>query len=328
MNSISIYIYVFIMIAAAVALFTACEVEPTEPELINAEREEAIPDDAVKMGPESDLYIPVLNSDAWESPIPMPGPVNTAGAEDSPFISPDGSRFFFFFTPDVDIPAEKQILDGVTGIWWCRRSGDTWTVPTRIILNDDLSLDGAPFVLEDTLWFASVRESNYGEIDVYTAIYSNGSWGDWQNAGAQLNVVYDIGEFHLSGDGSMIYFGWDWEDGYGGRDIWVSAKHGLEWLDPVNLGENVNSDHNEDQPFVTPAGNELWFTGESVLGYPGPAVFRSIKSGDVWGEPQEIISNYAGEPTLDDDGNIYFVHHFFDKDLNMIEADIYVAYQK
>jgi hypothetical protein len=47
-----------------------------------------------------------------------------------------------------------------------------------------------------------------------------------------------------------------------------------------------------------------------------------------WGEPEEMISNFAGEPTLDDEGNLYFVHHFFSQDGKMLEADIYVAYRK
>jgi hypothetical protein len=34
--------------------------------------------------------------------------VNTAGAEDSAFITSNGSAFYFFFTPDMSIPVEKQ----------------------------------------------------------------------------------------------------------------------------------------------------------------------------------------------------------------------------
>ena len=46
-----------------------------------------------------------------------------------------------------------------------------------------------------------------------------------------------------------------------------------------------------------------------------------------WQEPELIISSFAGEPTLDADGNVYFVHHFYE-DGKMIEADIYVAMKK
>jgi hypothetical protein len=47
----------------------------------------------------------------------VPGRVNTAGAEDSPFITPDGNTLIFFFPSDPNIPAEDQLGDGVTGIY-------------------------------------------------------------------------------------------------------------------------------------------------------------------------------------------------------------------
>lgn len=85
-------------------------------------RDESIPDNAVKMTPETDLFPPKLHSDEYEDPIPMLGPINTAGAEDSPFIPccSDIEEFYFFFTPDVKVPIEEQISDGATGIYYTK----------------------------------------------------------------------------------------------------------------------------------------------------------------------------------------------------------------
>ena len=61
----------------------------------------------------------------------------------------------------------------------------------------------------------------------------------------------------------------------------------------------------------------------------GPALFRSKRSQDgASSAPEEVISNFAGDPAMDADGNIYFTHHFYSEDLKMIEADIYVAYRR
>ncbi len=288
-------------------------------------REETIPEDAVKGTPENDLYPPILNSDEWDAPVPMNGPINTAGAEDSPFITPDGGRFFFFFTPDVSVPVEEQLYDGVTGIWWSQLSGGVWTEPVRILLNDDVALDGCAFVQGNVLWFASVRVGNIGEIDIYTASYVNGIWTDVENAGTVLNDDLDIGEFHITADGSTIYYGGPGETG-NDLDIWCAHRSGNSWISPSRV-PNVNSDGNENMPFISADGEELWFTGDSNE-YPGPAVFRSLWNGSGWGEPEEIVTRFAGEPTLDEDGNLYFIHHYFDSDMNMIEADVYVAYKK
>ncbi len=320
---VALIVSVVLVFILVVALFSTMD----SPEEERPTRDEAIPADATKMTPATDAFAPVMHSDDWLDPVPMPGPVNTAGAEDSPFITPDGNRFFFFFTPDVSVPVQEQLLDGVTGLWWCAKVGGEWTEPERIVLCDDVSLDGAEFVTGNTLWFASVRADNYGEIDIYTATYEDGEWGDVENAGEQLNVDYDIGEFHLAPDGETLYFHTgEWSVG-GDMDMWTTVRTDTGWSTPEEVPD-VNTEANEGYPFITQDGNELWYTGESKLGYTGPAIYRCIRDGDGWGEAEEIISNFAGECTIDEQGNIYFVHHYFTSpDLNMIEADIYVAYR-
>ena len=176
-------------------------------------REETIPDDAVKMTPETDIYPPKLHSDEWMDPIPLSGPIdisgsiNTAGVEDAPVISPDGNDLYFFFTPDANIPANKQLLDGVTGIWWSHKQGDSWSEPIRVLLSENVALDGPVCVHENTLWFASFRVGNYGEDgDIWTATNEEREWKNIENVGKLLNDEYNIGEMYLSGDKNTIYF--------------------------------------------------------------------------------------------------------------------------
>ena len=61
--------------------------------------------------------------------------------------------FYFFFTPDVDIPPEKQLLDKVTGIYVSEMQGDVWSKPQRVILEDPgkLALDGREFVQDNVI---------------------------------------------------------------------------------------------------------------------------------------------------------------------------------
>jgi len=91
----------------------------------------------------------------------------------------------------------------------------------------------------------------------------------------------------------------------------------------VNI-EAVNSAEDEGYPYLSVDGKELWFT-RTYLGTP--AVFRSEKVNGIWQSPELIISQFAGEPTLDSKGNVYFVHHFY-KEGVMLEADIYIAQRR
>ena len=296
----------------------------------NKTRDESIPDGSVKMTPETDLFPPVLHSSDWMDPEPLGGPINTAGAEDSPVISSDGDTLFFFFTPDVKVPPDKQLLDGVTGIWWCSKNDGSWSEPQRLILSYGLALDSPMCVRGDKLWFASFRRGNYGDDgDIWVAEYINGKWSNWENTGEKINKEYNVGELCVSPNEEVMYFHRLEGEGYGGYDIWRSIYGNGTWQEPENLGSVINTGSDESQPFISSDGKELWFTSNSRLGYTGPALFRSLKEDNgSWGEPVEIISNFAGDPSVDDEGNIYFTHHFFDDKMNMIEADIYVAYRK
>jgi hypothetical protein len=307
-----------VAVGLAVVLL-ACQPKP--PDLKT--REETIPPNAVKMTPATDFWPPILrDSIAFEPPVPVPGRVNTAGGEDSPFVTPDGQNLYFFFTPDVNVPAEQQITDRVTGIWWSKKSGDTWAEPERVYLGAATALDGCEFVQGDTMWFASVRAGNYSEIDIYTAVLKNGVWGNVRNAGRRLSQTLEIGEFHLSKDWQTLFFHWNHTGGYGDLDIWQVQRSGDTWGTPVNLGPSINSTGFDGWPFVAQDGRELWLTRA------GPSLWRSAKGDTGWRAAEQIAYCFTAEATLDNQGNLFFCHHFYDTLSHMIEADIYWARKK
>lgn len=306
----------------AIMLMTGCvsESQPTP----FPDRESKIPDDAVKQTPAMDLNPPVLHSDAWEEPVPLPSVINTAGAEDSPFMAPDDSGLYFVFVPDVSVPPHIQLRSGAAGIYYIPKVGSGWGEVKRVRLHESSteSLDGCPTVHDGVLWFCSVRAGNHREIDIYTAKIDGHKAKDTRNAGKWLNVEVGVGEMHITPDGNEMYFHSDILGGKG-MDIYVSKKVDGKWqrAEPVDA---VNTDENDGFPFITHDGKELWFN-RFYMGTPG--TFRSKRNGTGWDPPELMISSFAGEPNLDSDGNIYFVHHFYDNG-TMIEADLYMARKK
>ncbi|MFH1690578.1 MAG: hypothetical protein ABIE42_10150, partial [Candidatus Eisenbacteria bacterium] len=308
------------------ALMAGCATHPTAPFCAGElTREETIPPDAVKQTPETDLYPPVVHSAAFDDPVPLPGPVNTAGSEDAPVVSRDGETLFLFWTPDAQVPAEEQLGDCVTGVWFCERDGRGWTEPERAVLSDDISLDGPMCEQDGTLWFASFRAGGFKEGDIYTATRSGSSWS-WRNVGSQLNRDYEIGEVYLTAHGDTMVYARDTSHGVHGQyDLWESYRVSGEWTAPLNLGSTVNSWTYDGWPYLSPNGNELWFTRSlSDLGYPGPAIYRTVRTERGWSEPEEMVSHFAGDSAMDPDGNLYFTHHYMDGAGETIETDIYV----
>ncbi len=312
-------IVLVLIVAAAVAFVILSKKETARPVVTRLEK---IPASAVKMTPATDQSPPILHSNEFRPPIPLPGPINTAGAEDSPFIPADGNEFYFFFTPDVKVPVEKQILDGVTGIWMSKKEGSGWGEPERVWLQDPgkLSGDGCEFVQGETIWFCSVREG-YAGVHWFTAEKRNGKWSDWRNA--DFDPKDEVGELAFSTGGNEVYFGSKRPGGKGGSDLWMMRRTDGKWGEPEHLAI-VSSPDDEMMPYLTPDGNELWFNRT----YRGtPAVFRSRRADGQWQKPEMIVSQFAGEPTVDGDGNVYFIHHYYRNGV-MLEADIYVAYKR
>ena len=275
------------------------------------------------MTPETDLYPPILHSDEWSQPVPLAEAINTAGGEDSAFIMPDGNTLYFFFTPDVSVPAEQQVLDSVTGIYMSKKQNGAWSTAERVILQDTgkLALDGAEFVQDDIMWFCSAR-AGYTGLHWFTARYEGGLWRDWQLV-TEFPEDYEVGELHFSRDWTELYYHSSRPGGQGGYDIWMTRRVDGVWQEPVNIAA-VNSPDSEGWPWLSADGSELWFTRT----YQGsPAILRSKRVDGVWQPPELIVSQFAGECTLDDAGNLYFTHHYY-KDGVMIEADIYCARKK
>ena len=270
------------------------------------------------MSPDTDENPPLLYSNEYEPPVPVPGQVNTAGAEDGVFVTPDGNTMYFFFTPDVNVPIEKQILDGVTGLYVSSKIDDAWGRPQRIILQDPgkVAMDGCEFVQGDVMWFCSAREG-YTGMHWFTAEYQDGRWQNWKNA--DFNPEYQVGELHFSHDGSELYFGSEKTGGKGGLDIWVSNLSDGVWQEPINIA-NVNTSDSEGWPATNTAEDELWISRNW-------GIWRSKQLNGEWQAAELIVSPLAGEASIDNEGNLYFVHHFYVNG-KMIEADIYVAYKK
>ncbi|MFA5303552.1 MAG: hypothetical protein WC393_03380 [Candidatus Nanoarchaeia archaeon] len=301
-------------------LFSGCSQKQEYPVI---DRLSVIPAEAVKMNSTSDIYPPILYSDEYYEPVALDFPVNTAGAEDSPFIPYDSDDLYFFFTPDVRVPINEQLFDNVTGLYVSHKLGNTWSEPKRIWLNSPgkASLDGCYFIQNDTLWFCSAREGITG-MKWFTAKYAgNDTWVDWQSAG--FPDSYEVGELHISADGNTMYYHSAKSGGKGGYDLWRTELVNGSWAEPINV-EELNTEFTEGWPYLSKDGLELWF----LRVYQGtPAVMKSVWNGTGWGEPELVVSQFAGEPTFDKEGNLYFIHHYYNNN-TMIEADIYVAYKK
>lgn len=282
------------------------------------DRESLIPTETIKMTLDNDKTPPLSLSGEYENPVPLPYSVNTRGAEDSPFVMPDGKTLYVWFTPDGNREVIAQTTDMATGIYKFEKFSSGWNLAERLWFAepDEAHLDGCGFFQDNNIWFCDVREGFTG-MQWLTSENKDGEW----SAPEIVEFIPDdeIGELHMSNNGNELYFHSFRFGGLGGMDIWLSRKIDGAWQQPENL-VNINSEDDESWPALSPSEDELWITRNYGL-------WRSMKINSEWQAPELMFSPLAGEATIDSQGNVYFTHHYYEND-RMIESDIYIAYKK
>lgn len=86
-----------------------------------------------------------------------------------------------------------------------------------------------------------------------------------------INTEYWEGHAFLAPDGRTLFFSSDRPGGYGGRDIYKATMQAdSSFSDIINLGPKINTQFNEDGPFIDSKGSALYFSSEahgSIGGY-------------------------------------------------------------
>jgi hypothetical protein len=153
-------------------------------------------------------------------------------------------------------------------------------------INTESYYENYPAVTNDgTVYYMSRREDGVGRTDVYRSRNNDGRYGEAENLGPPINTaVSDIDPF-VAPDESYLIICQDKPGGLGGLDLYVSFRSDDgSWLEPQNMGPNVNSSAGEARPYVTPDGEYLFFTsnrpGDRSLGkifWVDAAVIEDLK---------------------------------------------------
>lgn len=94
----------------------------------------------------------------------------------------------------------------------------------------------------------------------------------------------------FSPDEKTLYFVSDRKGGFGGKDIWLSQKNADgNWSAPENLGPGINTALDEDAPYVTKDGKQLFFSSQGHNSMGGFDVFKSAIAADgSWSTPENL----------------------------------------
>ena len=109
--------------------------------------------------------------------------------------------------------------------------------------------------------------------DLYVTRFVNSfngkAWGPLQKYGKEINSQFIETSACFSNDTSEIYFCSNRPGGYGGKDLYrIKKLPNGKWAMPFNLGKDVNTPYDDDDPYLHPDGVTLFFSskGHNTIG--------------------------------------------------------------
>lgn len=168
----------------------------------------------------------------------------------------------------------------------------TWSGAEPIRALNTRDNEGAAAISGDgkTLVFTACnRPEGMGSCDIFYSMLTDTGW-TLAEPMPGVNSEYWDSQPTLSPDGRAMIFSSERPGGYGGRDLWLTVKNSDDkWIDPINLGANVNSPGNEENPHLHTDEQTLYFTSDYWPGYGGRDLFMTHRQkGNQWDPPKNL----------------------------------------
>jgi outer membrane protein OmpA-like peptidoglycan-associated protein/Tol biopolymer transport system component len=212
---------------------------------------------------------------------------------DEYFPSSSADERFLYFTRNTNSNEDIWVSEQVDGQWQSPNPVDQLKMEgDKIISINSYSNDGAHTISADgkhLLFTSCDRTKNIGSCDLYYSKKTGEEWGRARLLSDGVNSRSWDSQPCISADGKTIYFVSARSGGFGGTDIYkTTIKSNGEFTEPENLGDVINSEGNEDKPFIHPDGTTLYFSSDGHPGYGGKDLFMSKYENDHWTTPVNL----------------------------------------
>ena len=211
--------------------------------------------------------------------VRLEAPINSETDNYNAVLSADGNTMVFI--------TQMKFYDAIQ---LSRKINGIWSVPE--VLNPQVGSDGDMYPVSlssdgTELYLVKRAESN---DDIYLSVLSGPFWSKAQPLNENINTRTNETHASISGDGQTLYFTSDRRGGCGKLDIYRSQRlNNKEWGPATNLGPVINTDLDEETPFITKDGTRLYFSSKGHFNMGGFDIFFSdLLEDKTWNDPINI----------------------------------------
>jgi outer membrane protein OmpA-like peptidoglycan-associated protein/tetratricopeptide (TPR) repeat protein len=233
-----------------------------------------------------------------EQPVDMQieglGIINTPHPEYRPKITGDENIMYFTSRRPNEV-RNAQNSDGLyyEDVYYSVRKLGEWTEPT--LMDDNVNTaahDACLYISPDGQYMLLFRASSatLTEGGIYETTLNGDTWSTPSLLAADVNSNYWETDVNISADRKTMYFTSDRPGGQGGRDIWIMKKlPSGEWAEVQNIGNVINTQYDEEAPYLHPDGKTLYFSSKGHNTMGGYDVFSTELAADgSWSTPKNI----------------------------------------
>ncbi len=162
--------------------------------------------------------------------------------------------------------------------------------------------EGSPCISADGTMIIFSRchaPDGIGDCDLYVSRKVDGKyWSKPENLGSNINSTTWDSHPSLSLTEDTLFFASDRAGGFGGIDIYFSAKDEFgNWGPAQNIGPIINTRMNEVSPFMHHTYNVLYFSSDGqIVNFGDFDIYKAYWRDSAWTEPKNIgpLVNGAG----------------------------------
>ncbi len=178
-------------------------------------------------------------------------------------------------------------------IFISKKAGDAWQPATNLGVSVNTRFNESNIAISPSGNTLFIYKDGVGSGDIFSSTRQpNGTWTKPLALPGVVNSSFYESSITITADESTIYFASERPGGLGGLDIYSCKKDKKgAWTIVKNLGPAINTEYDDDAPYIDPDGKTLYFSSRGRKGMGGFDMFKSTIINfekREWTEPENL----------------------------------------
>ncbi|MDJ1499356.1 OmpA family protein [Xanthocytophaga agilis] len=233
--------------------------------------------------------------------------VNSEYSEHSPMLTKDKQTLYFTSRRPANPSEITPRGDGWENIYTTSGKGSHWSGASLLTgqVNERKTHTSNVQLYDNDEKMLVYKSSKFGSL--YESVLNGGTWSKPKPFAKFTNTQKFEPDGFVIKDGSVVYFASSLDNKNGNLDLWISRRKEedtTKWSEPERLPSIVNTDADEDAPFLSEDGLTLFFSSRGHDSMGGYDVYKTTYEPftRTWSKPVNM-----GYPINTPGDDIYFM---------------------